>query len=165
MWSRKKDKTPQPTPPATPQPRRHARTNPQPGRATAEALILPEPARSWLTHDVTRLEEAAHRNETEAERLLADAAEWRTVAAGYRRILDLAEATALRAEHARLEREAAALEQPPVPADPQQYAASWSVPEWGDEVFLPPRSSSWGSLGGSNDGLTAPMPLVNGEAL
>lgn len=170
---RNKDRAPnpEPTPPA-PLPRRHARTTQDPLHAVttlpAEALTLTEPVRAWLANDIARLEAEAAKNEAHADRILADAAEWRTVAAGYRRILDLAEITALRAEQARLEREAEAYAHPHAPADVQEFAATWAPAEredepWGGEMLLPPATSSWGSLGASSDGLTAPLPLVNGE--
>jgi len=204
VWFRKKDKAPAPplehTIPG--QPRRHARTAQDahsPAQAPAlpaEALILTGDMREWLANDLERLESAAADNETSAERKraeyerdLANAAHWRTIAAGYRRILDLAQATALYAEQTRLEREAAAYDAPPVPPDPAGSAATWNVPErvreadcgcewWRGQsceqcaMFRTEGAALWQpqaawSGRAPNDGLTEPMtavaPLTNGE--
>jgi hypothetical protein len=193
VWPRKKkDKAPaeQPFHTIPGQPRRHARQTPDPDGAqapvaapVAEALILAEPVRQWLADDVARMQDAAderhataQRAGAEREQALADEAHWRTIAAGIARILDLAQATAQRGE-------AAVYEQPqtlPTPPDPAEFAATWRVPDpvpgacvcdpmRGEsceqcDVLLPARTSSWWSPGASNDGLTATLATVDGEA-
>ncbi len=168
MWNPFKSKTPPaPTPPTHTvpgQPRRHARTVTDPDGSTwqpapiAEAIHLTPVVRAWMSESIGHLETGAANREArieqlraEIEALSAESAEYRIVAATYRRLIDVSDVTAARMQAA--EREP--LPAPSVPSQPGEYAATWTIPQ-------PQAQRGWLPDHLAQDGNTETFSAVNG---
>lgn len=169
MWFRRKNKAFQSpyTPPSAPT--SHRRTAPAVRGPAAQDPIAPQ-AYDWLLHDADRLEMAAAEKEAQVKRDLSDAAEWRIVAASYRRI------AALHAPQASAE---PAYDEPQADQDPSQFNPTWQIPadpapmdcgcRWqrGETCercdVLTPVPSILTPWTPQNDGSTITLPAANGE--
>lgn len=119
VWFRRNNKAFQaPYTPPSSAPVSHRRTTPAtPTRYAGPAID--QVARDWLLNDAVRMDEAADDADAKARQLRADASEWRTVAANYRRIALQSAATP-----------EPVYDEPQRPADPDpsQFNPTWQIP-------------------------------------